>query len=137
VRQVRTSLTTLKQMSEINLTPLMDLTFILLITFIITFPLIEHGIAVNLPVGEAKELDELRSRTITLDLQGRLYLDDIQIARERLAQEMRELGRAAPDTTVLVRADEGIRYGELVKVLKLLHDAALSRVALVTRAEKE
>lgn len=137
MRQVRTSLTTLKQMSEINLTPLMDLTFILLITFIITFPLIEHGIAVNLPVGEAKELDELRSRTITLDLQGRLYLDDIQIARERLAQEMRELGRAAPDTTVLVRADEGIRYGELVKVLKLLHDAALSRVALVTRAEKE
>ena len=55
----RTSLTSLKQISEINMTPLMDLTFILLITFIITFPLIEQGIAINLPKGKASEMKEL------------------------------------------------------------------------------
>ena len=65
----KTPQSSLKQISEINLTPLMDLTFILLITFIITFPLIEQGIAVNLPKGKAKELSEEEARTVTVDAQ--------------------------------------------------------------------
>jgi len=130
-----TSLTSLKQISEINLTPLMDLTFILLITFIITFPLIEQGIPVNLPRGEADELDPEQSRTISLDLQGALFLDDLPITKEELTSEMQMLGRADPDITIMVRADEGIQYGKLVEVLKILHDAKIARMALVTQPE--
>lgn len=133
----RTSLTSLKQISEINLTPLMDLTFILLITFIITFPLIEQGIPMNLPRGDADELEPDQTRTISLDLQGKIYLDDISITKEALAIEMSDLGRADPDTTVLVRADEGIVYGKLVEVLKILHDAKIARMALVTQPEQK
>ncbi len=132
-----TSLTSLKQISDINLTPLMDLTFILLITFIITFPLIEQGIPMNLPRGDADELDPDQTRTISLDLQGAIYLDDLKITREDLALEMIELGRADPDTTVLVRADEGIMYGKLVEVLKLLHKAKIARMGLVTQPEQK
>ncbi|MBN1670117.1 MAG: biopolymer transporter ExbD [Kiritimatiellae bacterium] len=130
----RTALTSVKQISEINLTPLMDLTFILLITFIITFPLIEQGIPVNLPRGEAEEMDPLRSRTITVDRRGRVYLDDVPVTTERLAGEMKVLGKSDPGATVLVRADASIPYGDLMKILQILHRAGLSRVALVTQS---
>ncbi|MBN1269504.1 MAG: biopolymer transporter ExbD [Kiritimatiellae bacterium] len=132
-----TALTSLKQISEINMTPLIDLTFLLLITFIITFPLLEQGIPVNLPRGKAEELDSKDTRTISIDLQGVLYLDDIRITPEELAREMTMLGQAQPDITIFVRADEGIKYGRLVEVLSILHDAKIARMALVTQAEKQ
>jgi biopolymer transport protein TolR len=133
----QTSLVSLEQISEINLTPLMDLTFILLITFIITFPLIEQGIPVNLPRGEADELNPEETRTISLDLQGKIYLDDVPTTKEQLAAELTAHGRADPDITILVRADEGIRYGKLVEVMKILHDAKIARMALVTEPENK
>ncbi len=131
----RTSLSTLKEISDINLTPLMDLTFILLITFIITFPLIEQGIPVNLPRGKAADLDEQKSRTISMNVEGTLFLDDLEISKEELAREMNQLGAADPATTVLVRADEALRYGRLVEVLRILHEAKIARMALVTQAD--
>ncbi|NCC53050.1 MAG: biopolymer transporter ExbD [Spartobacteria bacterium] len=131
-----TSLTSLKQISEINLTPLMDLTFILLITFIITFPLIEQGIPVNLPRGEADALEPDQSRTISLDIQGRLFLDDLPISDADLAAEMSMLGKADPDIVILVRADEEIKYKRLVEIMRILHDAKIARMALVTQPDE-
>ena len=132
-----TSLTSLKQISEINLTPLMDLTFILLITFIITFPLIEQGIPVNLPRGKASPLDPDQSRSISLNLEGQIFLDDVMITKEALASEMTLMGQSDPETIVLVRADEGIRYGQLVEIMQILHDAKIARLALVTQQEEK
>ena len=131
----RKRLTSVQQISEINLTPLMDLTFILLITFIITFPLIEQGIPVNLPVADARGAPEGQTRTISLDVDGNLYLDRLLTTPEKLAEEMRALGLADPDTIVQVRADEAIRYGRLVEILKILNEAKISRMALITQAE--
>lgn len=129
--------TSLKQISEINLTPLMDLTFILLITFIITFPLIEQGIPVNLPAGKAKTLSPDQARTITVDEEGRVYLDDVPIGLDELEESMVLMREAGSDIPVMIRADERIRYGRVVEVLKVLHDAHISRMALVTRAEEK
>lgn len=128
-------LTSLKEISEINLTPLMDLTFILLIAFIITYPLIEQGIPVNLPKGDAEEMDPGETRTISVDAEGRYYLDDLPIDPAALASEMIELGRALPDVTVFIRADRDIKYGQVVEVLKILHGARITRTALVTQPE--
>jgi len=128
-------LTTLKQISEINLTPLMDLTFILLITFIITFPLIEQGIPVDLPEGEANELTPETAHTITLDREGNLFLDDIRTTESELAGSITRFASGDPDVTIMVRADQGIRYGKVVNVLKMLHKARITRMALVTKEE--
>ncbi len=128
----RTPLTVLKQNSEINLTPLMDLTFILLITFIITFPLIEQGIPVRLPTSKAKELSPEQAQTITIDEQGALHLNQKPIALELLAAQMKQLALAQPDIVVMVRADERIQYRNVVEVLKVLHEARITRMALVT-----
>jgi len=132
----RTSILALEQIKEINMTPLIDLTFILLITFIITFPLIEQGIQINLPRGKAAELDDSRMRTITVDADNNIYLDRQPITKVALAEEMQTLGKADPDITVMVRADEAIQYGRLVEVLQVLHDAKIARLALVTSPEK-
>ena len=131
----RTPLSSVKQVSEINLTPLMDVVFILLITFIITFPLIEQGVPVNLPKGKAPELSEIESVTLTLERNGSVFLDQARMDRPTLGQELTRLGINAPDTRILVRADEELAYGEVVQVLKLLHEAGLSKMALVTQPE--
>ena len=132
----KTSLVALKEISEINMTPLMDLTFILLITFIITFPLIEQGIPVNLPKGSAADLDNPNTISITIDDKGALYLDDLPVSIDHLAGEMQRTGSLSPDTTVYVRADERIEYGRVAAVMKSLHDANITRMALVTQADQ-
>jgi biopolymer transport protein ExbD len=129
-------LTSLKQINEINLTPLMDLTFILLITFIITFPLLEQGISVNLPKGQTADLQAEQARTVTVDEAGRVYLDDVPVRLDELSQTMLGLAGRDPDVRVMVRADQELRYGKVVEVLKSLYDANITRMALVTEAEE-
>jgi biopolymer transport protein ExbD len=132
----KTTLVALKEISEINMTPLMDLTFILLITFIITFPLIEQGIPVNLPKGEAADLDHPEARDITINDRGELFLDDLPISTEQLTGEMQRTGAMTPEATVYVRADQQIDYGRVADVMKILYDAKITRMALVTQAEE-
>lgn len=131
----QTTLTSLKEISEINLTPLMDLTFILLIAFIITYPLIEQGVAVNLPSGKGEDISRAEARTITVDAEGRLFLDDLPIDGQTLAREMSDLGRSNPEITVFVRADKEIVYGEVINVINILKKAKIAKMALITKAE--
>jgi biopolymer transport protein TolR len=126
----------LRQISEINLTPLMDLTFLLLITFIITFPLIEQGIAVDLPKAAAADLPAEKARTITIDRESRVYLDEEQADLDTLRERLAVLHEADPNVRVLVRADERIPYGGVVKVLKVLHATGISKMALVTESDE-
>ncbi len=128
----RTSVKPLREITEINMTPLIDLTFLLLITFIITMPMLEQGIPVNLPKGKARDMDQTKSRIITLDAEGRLYLDNVSIGLPQLGEEMKSLVLAEPELTVMVRADETLAYGKVVEVMQTLHGAQVTRLALVT-----
>ncbi len=123
----------LSQMSEISMTPLMDLSFLLLTTFIITFPLMEQGIPVNLPNARADDLQSQKtSRTITINAEGKLYLDEHAVSAGDLSAAMVALGKTAPDTTVYLRSDENVRYREVVRVVEILVEANITKVALVT-----
>jgi biopolymer transport protein ExbD len=133
--QRQTSLCSVKQISEINLTPLMDLTFILLITFIITLPMIEQGIMVNLPKGKADDLRPEDRQTVTLDAEGGLFFNDQPLTHDAFTAEMAALGARAPDSRVLVRADEHLDYGLVMGILRVLKESNLTRMALVTRAD--
>ena len=132
----RTALSRNRLISEINMTPLIDLTFLLLITFIITFPLIEQGIPVRLPKGKASELDQANTFTITLNDKAEIFFDDVPTGAEALAAELKAKAAENPDVTILVRADEEIAYGKVVAILRMMHDADISRMALVTSPEK-
>lgn len=132
----KTSLTSVNQISEINMTPLMDLTFILLITFIITFPLIEQGVPINLPKGQAEDLQDPQSRSISLDANGHLFFDEAPIAMGDLQSEMARVATEEPDATIYVRADSEIKYGKVAALLKMLHDNNITRTALVMAGEE-
>ncbi len=131
----RTSIKSLSQIGEINMTPLIDLTFLLLITFIITFPMLEQGIPVSLPRGKAADVDQKNSRTITINAEGRIFLDKEEIAEPALTEEMKRMGAADPDTIIMVRGDEKVNYGRVASVMRILHEAKIAKVGLVTRAE--
>ncbi len=131
----RTSLVSLNQISDINMTPLMDLTFILLITFIITFPLIEQGIAINLPKGKAADLTNEEPRSISLNYDGKLFFDNRPVSKEELVEEVGRIAAVDPQTTIYVRADRELQYGKVVDIMKILHDANITRMALATEAE--
>jgi len=132
----RTALSRNRQISELNMTPLIDLTFLLLITFIITFPLIEQGIPVRLPKGKASELDQANTFSIAINDKAELFFEDVPTSEEALAAELKAKQAENPDVTILVRADEAIAYGKVVAVLRLMHDANITRMALVTSPEK-
>jgi biopolymer transport protein ExbD len=123
-------------MSEINMTPLIDLTFLLLITFIITMPLVEQGIPINLPKGKSQAVDQKEARSISLDLQGQIFLDRVPVTLEGLAAEMKLIAAAAPETPIMVRADEKLHYGKVVEILRILNDASITRMALVTTPDE-
>ena len=128
----RTSIKPLQELNEINMTPLIDLTFLLLITFIITMPMVEQGIPVNLPKGKARDLDQTETRSITIDGTGGLFLDQAVITLEQLGAEMKAQAASDSDTTVMVRADDKLASGRVVEVMRILNDAQITRMALVT-----
>ena len=131
----RSSLVSLNQISDINMTPLMDLTFILLITFIITFPLIEQGVSINLPKGNASTISETSSRTISINAEGSYYLDDDLLSQSELQEFLLQLSSTQPDQVIFLRADQTLPYGKVMDLIRMLHDAKISRMALITEAD--
>lgn len=128
----RTSLTNTRLISELNMTSIMDLTFLLLLTFMITFPNIEQGIAVRLPKGKTTVLEHQDSLAITLNANAELFLDNAAITEEALANALKTKVADNPEVAVLVRADETLAYGKVINVLRLMHEASITRMALVT-----
>lgn len=119
---------------EINLTPLMDLTFILLITFIITFPLLESGLPVNLPTAKGHPLEEPDTVTVTVDVEGRWFVDKREVTKDQFAAEARYLHQNRPDTLILLRGDEALPYGDLVRVMQVLKENGIQKISLVTQS---
>jgi biopolymer transport protein TolR len=120
--------------SEINLTPLMDLTFILLITFIITFPLIETGMPVNLPTSRGKAMEEKDTVPVTVDEDGNWFFDKRAVNKEQFAAEIRYIKESRPDAVILLRGDKGLPYGSLMDVMQALQDNGIKRISLVTQS---
>lgn len=121
--------------SEINMSPLMDLTFLLLVTFMITFPALEQGITVKLPQGSAEKLPDKKALTVSIKSDGTIYLGKNRITLDQLQSS---LGRAVADdpaTAVLVRADDQLAYAKVMEVVKTLYKVRVTRMALVTLAD--
>ena len=131
----RTSLIKLDQISDINMTPLMDLTFILLITFIITFPLIEQGIAINLPNGKATDVSKKISKSVSLNYKNELFIDNKQVTQKELKEVLIDLTQSNPNLTIFVRADKNLPYGKVMEIMRILNDAKIKSMALITETE--
>ncbi len=124
-----------KIINNIDMTSLIDLTFLLLITFIITMPAIEQGISVKLPQGKTDTLPVKKSNVVTLDVEGRTYLNNREITLEDLERTLGNLAAEDPEVAVLVRGDERLEYGKVVRVMKILYKVRITRMALVTQSD--
>jgi biopolymer transport protein ExbD len=120
-------------MAELNVTPLLDLAFVLLIIFIITTPLLESNIPVQLPVGSKNEnqpVDPKSIRTVTIDRTGQIYLEKMPIELPVLEQELTAFHQATPDAAVVVRADRTLHVQQLVDVMDVLQRAKIDRMRI-------
>jgi biopolymer transport protein TolR len=121
--------------NNIDMTSLIDLTFLLLITFIITMPALEQGISIRLPHGKTDSLPTKKANIITLDAQGKIFLNNRTISVDDLEKTLGNLAADDAETAVLVRADERLDYGKVMSVVKLLYKVKITKLALVTLAE--
>lgn len=123
-------------MSDINMTPLIDVMLVLLVIFIITAPLMVSAVKVDLPKTEgAQAVDAPRFVALALDKSGQAYLADQPIALSALAQALQQAAAANPLTEVQLRADATVPYGRVVEVMGLAHAAGLSRIGFVAHPE--
>jgi biopolymer transport protein TolR len=123
-----------KLMSEINVVPYIDVMLVLLVIFMITAPLLSQGVKVDLPKAAAQPVDSQDRETlvVTVDREGRYFLDDRHISPEELSRKVAAILRARPQTPVLIRGDRQSNYGEVVKAMTLLQSAGAPSVGLLT-----
>jgi biopolymer transport protein TolR len=121
-------------MADINVTPLVDVMLVLLIIFMVTAPLLVTGVAVKLPQSRAKALAQKDKPVIlSIDETGAVFIDEAPVREGDLPQRLVELrDRLDPEAQLFLRADAGLDYGRVMRVMGELNRAGLNKVALVT-----
>jgi biopolymer transport protein TolR len=122
-------------MSEINMTPLVDVMLVLVVIFILTAPLLVSAVKVDLPKAEgAKALDAPKFVALTVDKAGQVYVDNKVLVAEALAAVLQGVAQKNPEAEVQLRADASVPYGRVVEVMGVAQKAGLSRIGFVTDA---
>jgi len=113
---------------------LIDLTFLLLVVFIVTLPALEQGISIMLPQAKTDQLPtkDKKANTITVDAENRIFLNDKPLTLEELESKLKAMAADDPDVPVLVRGDERLGYGSVMDVVKVVYKCKIRRMALVT-----
>jgi biopolymer transport protein TolR len=121
-------------MSEINVTPMVDVMLVLLIIFMVTAPLLTSGVPVDLPKSAAGQLKgDDQPLSVTVDVKGRIFLQDTEVQLDELAPRLKAITAAKPDTRIFVKGDAGINYGRVMEVMGQLGAAGFPHVALLTQ----
>ena len=126
-------------MSEINVTPFVDVMLVLLIIFMVSAPLLTVGVPIDLPQTQAKSLDQDREPlTVSVNLKGQIFLQNSEIKVEELVPKLQAItqARGGFDERVYVRGDRKVDYGAVMRVMGRLSAAGFHRVALVTEVEQ-
>ncbi len=122
-------------MSEINVTPMVDVMLVLLVIFILTAPLLASAIRIDLPKTDAaKAADTPTFVTLVLDWSGQVFLNDKPMVMDALRNRLTQVAAQNPETEVQLRADESVPYGKVVEVMGVAQKAGLSRIGFVADA---
>ena len=123
-------------MSEINVTPMVDVMLVLLIIFMVSAPLLTVGVAIDLPQTQAKSLDQDREPlTVTVNDKGQVYLQNTDIKLDELVPKLKAITKNGTDERIYVRGDRKVDYGTVMRVMGRLSAAGYRRVALITEVE--
>ena len=127
-----------RPMSEINVTPMVDVMLVLLIIFMVTAPLLTVGVPVDLPKTKASLIpgkDE--PLVITIDGMGRVFLQETEIGLEKLVPRLRAITANKKGTRIFVRGDRSVFYGQIMEVMGTVNAAGFAKVALIVELPKD
>ena len=125
---------TYRPMAEINVTPFVDVMLVLLIVFMVAAPLLTSGVAVDLPQSEAKSIPDEDNKPIeiTLAKDGKLYIGDSEMDEKKLKFQLEAMTEGQADRRIYIRADQGLEYGRVMKIIGSINAAGFSKVALIS-----
>lgn len=125
-------------MSEINVTPFIDVCLVLLIIFMVVTPMLQEGVPVNLPVTDdpmktPETKDQLR---ISVKAENLVYVGDQVVRADQVDEALKTIFKTAPNREIVVKGDRTIKYGAVLKVLKACRDVGFENVGLITQPSK-
>ena len=124
-------------MSEINVTPFVDVMLVLLIIFMVTAPLLTVGVQVDLPESAADSLpDDQEPLTISINAKGEIYIQEHQVSYQKMVPKLLAIAKNRTDTRIYVRGDKNINYGRVLEIMGTLSGAGFSKVALISEPYK-
>ena len=124
--------------AQINVTPLVDVMLVLLVIFMVTAPIIQQGVQVNLPQAKAGAIpgtEELL--VVTIAKNGKVYLNDNPLTLAELGDKLRAIRKLQADKQVYLRADQDVRYGLVMKAIAEIKQAGIERLGMVTRPSSD
>jgi biopolymer transport protein ExbD len=120
--------------SEINITPLVDVMLVLLVTFIITAPLLNNAVQINLPkTSTTAPLTQSKSVTVSIDPNNKIFIDKREVAPEALEPELKGLVQTDPDLALSLQADEGVPYRSVAKVIANIQRSGITKLSVLTQ----
>ena len=123
-------------MSDINMTPLVDVMLVLVVIFILTAPLMASSIRLELPRTQgATPVGAPQSVTVVINAAGQAFVQDEPLSQAALAERLRRIGTERPDTEIQLRADAAVPYGRVVEVMGAAHLAGLQRIGFVAESQ--
>lgn len=127
----------LESIDQINMTPLIDLTFLLLIVFMITMPLIEYSTPVSTPqLNSAPMPTDKKNQIFVVDANGEFFVGKEKISEIELIEQLNALKISRPDTQILIKGDEDCKYKFVIKLMKIIKNNGFEDVSIVTSEEK-
>lgn len=125
-------------LSDINVTPLVDVMLVLLIIFMVTAPMMMQGVDVDLPKTSAKALDAKREQLIiSINRQGEVFIDRYKVAPEALEEKLAGIATGKPGCEFYLKADKTVPYGVVVEVMAAVRRAGVKTLGMVTQAPDE
>jgi biopolymer transport protein TolR len=124
--------------SNINVTPLVDVMLVLLVIFMVTAPILQQGVSINLPKVKAAALTgEEQQLVVAVTRNGQVYLNDTPTTVAELGPKLQAILKLRPDRQVFVRADQNVRYGDVMRVVATIKGAGVERLGMVTEPPPE
>ena len=124
--------------SEINVTPFVDVMLVLLIIFMVTAPLLTVGIQVDLPETSADTLpEETEPLTLTINAKGEIFIQETKVEYEKIISKILAVSNNRTDTRIFVRGDKTINYGRVLEIMGLLSGSGFTKVALISEPYKQ
>ncbi len=123
-------------MSEINVTPFVDVMLVLLIVFMITAPLLKTGVEINLPEADTPNIpDKENPLIVSINKDNDIFISEKKIIKKNLFKKLREIKKANPKVVIYIRADKSITYENLMSVMKQVIESNITNVSLITNPE--